>query len=68
MRRYGTMSEKVGLAGNIDMPMRQASSSSAISDDAVPTSDPGDVSWSLHVKAQSSVEADDGAVDLLPFG
>ena len=44
MRRQGTMSEKIGLAGNIDMPMRQASTSSAMSDDAVPTSDPGDVS------------------------
>lgn len=38
------MSEKVGLAGNIDMPMRQTSTSSAMSDDAVPTSDPSDVS------------------------
>ena len=44
MRRFGTMSEKVGLAGNIDMPMRQTSGSSAISDDAVPTGDPRDVS------------------------
>lgn len=46
MRRFGTMSEKVGLAGNIDMPMRQASTSSARSDDAVPTTDPSDVSSS----------------------
>ena len=44
MRRYGTMSEKQGLAGNIDMPLRQASTSSAKSDEAVPTSDPSDVS------------------------
>lgn len=44
MRRYGTMSEKVGLAGNINVPLRQASTSSAKSDDAVPTSDPSDVS------------------------
>jgi hypothetical protein len=44
MKRYGTMSEKVGLAGNIDVPLRQASTSSAMSDDAVPTSDPSDVS------------------------
>lgn len=36
--------EKVGLAGSINVPMRQASSSSARSDDAVPTSDPNDVS------------------------
>lgn len=44
MRRFGTMSEKVGLAGNIDVPLRQTSTSSAISDDAVPTTDPSDVS------------------------
>jgi len=36
--------EKVGLAGNINVPMRQASTSSAMSDDAVPTGDPKDVS------------------------
>jgi hypothetical protein len=36
--------EKVGLAGNINVPHRQASSSSAKSDDAVPTGDPNDVS------------------------
>lgn len=38
------MSEKVGLAGNIDVPHRQASTSSARSNDAVPTADPSDVS------------------------
>jgi hypothetical protein len=50
MRRYGTMSEKVGLAGNIDVPMRQASASSAMSDDAVPTADPSDVSMNPRVE------------------
>lgn len=47
------MSEKVGLAGNIDMPMRQASTSSAMSDDAVPTSDPSDTSSLLAERLQA---------------
>jgi hypothetical protein len=47
------MSEKVGLAGNIDLPTRQASSSSAKSDDAVPTTDPSDVS---QMRAHSTVQ------------
>lgn len=45
-RHFSTMSEKpqkFGLAGNVDLPMRQASGSSALSDDAIPTGDPSDV-------------------------
>lgn len=44
-RQYTTMSgEKVALGAGMNMPMRQASASSARSDDAVPTTDPNDVS------------------------
>lgn len=53
MRRFGTISEKVGLAGNIDIPKRQASTSSAMSDDAVPTSDPSDTSSLLAERLQA---------------
>ncbi|KAG0651619.1 Cytoskeletal signaling slm1 [Hyphodiscus hymeniophilus] len=47
------MSEKVGLAGNINVPMRQASTASAKSDDAVPTSDPSDTSSLLAERLQA---------------
>ena len=43
MNRHPTMSEKVGLAGSVNVPMRQASSSSVLSDDAVPTGNPNEV-------------------------
>jgi len=45
--------EKVGLAGNINVPMRQASTSSARSDDAVPTGDPSDTSSLLAERLQA---------------
>ena len=68
MRRQATMSQKVGLAGNIDVPMRQASTSSALSDDAIPTSDPNDVSCNPALKIMDEAEADRGVTDLFPFG
>ena len=46
--------QKVGLAGNITVPQRQASASSALSDDAIPTGDPTDVNIGSLVGKSSS--------------
>jgi len=46
--------QKVGLAGNITVPQRQASASSALSDDAIPTGDPTDVNIESLVGRSSS--------------
>jgi hypothetical protein len=42
------MSEKVGLAGNIEVPTRQGTNNSTASDDAVPAGDPKDVSMDCY--------------------
>jgi len=44
-RQYASMSEKAGLSGShpVTMPNRQVSTSSAMSNDAIPTTDPKDV-------------------------
>lgn len=45
-RQFPSMSQQAGLPGShpVTMPNRQASASSNLSDDAVPTMDPKDVS------------------------
>lgn len=59
------MSEKVGLAGNIQVPLRQASTSSVRSDDAVPTTDPNDVSCGVYLQRGSWAN---GRIDVVFVG